>query len=110
MENFIAQFLALVDGIKLTTILILIVIDLIMGVIVGIKQGKFQLSKVGNFLNTSVLYFLGGYLLLGIVAVAEPAVDTVIVTSAWGLLDLTMIGLILAKAKKLGISIPDKLT
>ncbi len=109
MDNYIANFVAMVDGGKLLTILILIAIDFVLGVIVAIKEGNFQLSKVGNFLNTSVLYFLGGYLLLGAAATIEPQLGGTMITGAWVLLDATMVGFILAKAKKLGVPIPDVL-
>jgi hypothetical protein len=108
LEYYWQTFINLVDGPKLITILALIAIDFILGIIVALKEGTFELSKIANFLNTSVLYFLGGYFLLGLAATFEPAIDTGIVTAAWGLLDLTMIGFILAKAKKLGLPIPDK--
>lgn len=108
--DYINQYIALIDGVKLSTIMVLIAVDFILGIIVAIKEGTFQLSKIGNFLNTSVLYFLGGYLFLGVAAVAEPQIGTSLITGAWALLDLTMVGFILAKAKKLGLPIPDKLT
>jgi hypothetical protein len=108
--DYVKNFIALVDGLKLITILALIVIDLIMGILVAVKEGTFQLSKLGNFLNTSVLYYLGGYFALGAAATFEPSFGTVLVTGAWLALDATMVGYILAKAKKLGLPIPDKLT
>lgn len=107
--DFVNQFIAMVDGGKILTILILIAVDFVLGVVVAIKEGNFQLSKIGNFLNTSVLYFLGGYLLLGAAATIEPQLGGTMITGAWVLLDATMIGFILAKAKKLGVPIPDVL-
>ena len=108
--DYIQQYLNLIDGVKIVTILVLIAVDFVLGVIVAIKQGTFQLSKIAEFLNTSVLYFLGGYLVLGVAAVAEPSIGPQLITGAWLLLDATMIGLILAKAKALGITIPANLT
>lgn len=108
--DYVKQFMALVNGVKIITILVLIAVDFIMGILVAIKEGNFQLSKIGNFLNTSVLWFLGGYLVLGVAAVAEPAIGSSLITGAWVLLDATMVGFILAKAKKLGLPVPDKLT
>jgi hypothetical protein len=108
--QYIDQFLALVNGIKIVTILILIAVDLLLGIIIAIKEGTFQLSKIANFLNTSVLYFLGGYLLLGVAATAEPQWGAPMLIAAWLALDGTMVGFILAKLKKLGLPVPDKLT
>ena len=108
--EYINQFLAMVDGAKLLTILVLIVVDLLAGVIVAVKEGTFQLSKIADFLNTSVLYYLGGYLVLGVAATAEPQIGAPVVFAAWSLLGVTMIGSIFAKLKKLGLPIPDKMT
>lgn len=109
MEYFWQTYVDLINGWKLVTILILIAVDFILGVIVALKDGNFELAKIGQFLNTSVLYFLGGYLLLGLAAVAEPQFGETIVTGAFALLDATMIGFILNKVKALGIPIPEKL-
>ena len=108
--DYVKKFLGLVNGIKLITVLILILVDFILGIIVAIKEKTFQLSKLGSFLNTSVLYLVGGYFLIGIVCVAEPNIGEALIVSTWILLDATMIGSILAKAKKLGVPVPDKIT
>ncbi len=109
--DYLMQFIAMVNGIKIITIIALIIIDFIMGILVAVKEGTFQLSKIGSFLNTSVLYYLGGYFLLGAAATFEPSFGVTLITGAWLALDLTMVGFILAKAKKLGLpNIPNKLT
>lgn len=109
--DYINEYLALVDGVKILTILALFAVDFVLGIVVAIKEKTFQLSKIAEFLNTSVLYFLGGYLLLGVAGVAEPSIGNELVVGAWILLDATMVGFILAKCKKLGLTnIPDKLT
>jgi hypothetical protein len=109
MDYVLNTFMSLVDGTKLITILALIGIDFLMGIAIAIKEGNFELNKVGNYLNTSVLYFLGGYLLLGLAAVFEPEISVELVTGAWVTLDATMVGFIIMKAKKLGLPIPDKI-
>lgn len=103
------QFISLVDGSKLLVILILIILDLLLGIIVAVKEGTFQLSKIANFLNTSVLYFVGGYFVVGLFAAIEPKYAS-LVTASWVLLDATMVGFILGKLKKLGLPVPDKLS
>ena len=108
MDYFWQTFVNMVDGYKLITILALIAVDFIMGIIVAIKNGEFQLRKIGEFLNTSVLWFLGGYLVLGVAATVESSIPATAVTAAWALLDATMVGLIINKAKKLGLPVPDQ--
>jgi poly-beta-hydroxyalkanoate depolymerase len=109
LEYFWTTFVNLVDGAKIVTILILFLVDFILGVVVALKNGTFQLDKIANFLNTSVLYFLGGYLLLGVAAAVEPAINEAWVTAAFALLDATMVGFIIAKLKALGVPIPDQI-
>lgn len=108
MDYFWQTFMNMVDGYKLITILVLIAIDFIMGVVIAIKNGQFELSKIANFLNTSVLYFLGGYLLIGVAATVSDSIGEEVVTAAWALLDATMVGFIISKAKQLGLPVPDK--
>lgn len=108
--DYINQFIALVNGVKLTTVIALVIIDFILGILVALKEGTFQLSKIANFLNTSVLYYIGGYFLLGMAATCEPGFGAPLVTGAWVLLDATMVGSILGKLKKLGIPVPNNLS
>ncbi len=108
MDYFWTTFVNMIDGYKLITILILIAVDFVMGVVIAIKNGQFQLSKIAEFLNTSVLYFLGGYILIGVAATVSESINEEVVTAAWALLDVTMVGFIIDKAKKLGLPVPDK--
>ena len=108
MDYFWQTFVNMVDGYKLITILALIAIDFVMGIIIAIKNGEFKLSKIAQFLNTSVLYFLGGYLVLGVAATADSTIGENVVMAAWALLDATMVGFIIDKAKKLGLPVPDQ--
>jgi hypothetical protein len=107
LEYFLQTFINMVDGYKLLTICGLIGLDFVLGVVVALKDGTFQLEKIASFLNTSVLYFLGGYLVLGAAATIEPSIDPAWVTGAWVLLDATMVGFVVTKLKKLGVPIPD---
>ena len=99
-------FINMVDGVKLTTLAVLIGVDFLLGVIVALKEGSFQFSKLASFLNTSILGYVGGYLLLGVVATVDSNFETA-VTAGWVALDATLVAMILAKAKKLGLPIPN---
>jgi len=106
--DYINQFVALIDGVKLITLFALIFIDFILGVVVALKEGTFQLSKIGNFINTSVLGLVGGYFIVGAAATFEPQFASV-VTATWLLLDATILGFITAKLSKLGVPMPPAL-
>lgn len=107
--DYIKQFLTLVDGVKITTLAILIIADFILGVIVAIKGGTFKISKIANFLNTSVLAMVGGYFLVGAIATAESSFE-VMVTASWAAIDAALIAMIVTKCKSLGLPIPDALS
>jgi len=107
-------FLSLVDSGKILGILFFIVLDWIAGVIVAIKNGTFEFSKIADYLATSVLYLVGGYLVLGAAAaisigsmpVFQPYLVP-LVGASWGALTVALIAMFLSKLKELGIPIPD---
>lgn len=101
------QFLALVDGSKSTVILILIVVDLLAGIIVALKEGTFQFNKLANFLNTTVLCCVAGYYILGLIVMTHREFATLLL-AAYGLLDVSLLAGIWAKLGKLfpGLPVP----
>ena len=101
----LAQYIALVDGFKLVTLAILILVDLLLGVIVAIKEGLFKIDKLAQFLNTSVLAYVGGYLLVGLVAVVHTEFSPAVL-GAWVILDSTLLAGIWVKLGKLGLPVP----
>ena len=100
------QYIGLVDGFKMTTLVILILVDFVLGIIVALKAGTFEFSKIANFLNTTILAFVGGYLVVGLVALVHPEF-AYLVTAAWGLLDVGLLGGIWGKLGKLGLPVPE---
>jgi len=107
MENIINQYLVLVGGWKVVTILVLIVVDTLLGVSLAIKNKEFAWSKIADFLNTSVLMMFGGYLVLGIVGLAEVSLQAA-VPAALAVIDAKLIADIINKLKSFGLSISEK--
>ena len=107
MENLINQYLALVGGWKVITILVLILVDTLMGIILAVKNKEFAWSKIADFLNTSVLMMFGGYLILGIVGMAEESLRAA-VPAAMAVIDAKLLADIVNKFKSFGIPIPGK--
>ena len=103
------NYLSLIDGVKLISLAILIIADFLLGVIVAIKTGTFKLNKIASFLNTSVLEMVGGYFVVGAIALAEPSF-TAMVTASWAAIDLTLLAEIVMKCKNLGLPIPDSVS
>jgi len=103
------QFLSLVDSTKGVTFLILFIVDLLAGVVVSFKEGTFAFNKLANFLNTDVLFYLAGYYMIGVLVLAEPAWEPVLLASF--VLIVTSLGASIGlKLKKLGLPIPDQVT
>ncbi len=103
------DFIALVDGFKLLTLVVLIMADFVLGVIVALKAGTFQFAKIAQFLNTSVLAMVGGYFIVGVIAVFEPTWAN-IVPVTWGLMDVALLAGITGKLNALGVPMPKILS
>jgi phage-related holin len=108
MENFMSEFIALADGIKLTTLAALIVANFLTGLAVSIYSKTFRLKEVGAFLCTRVLPYLVSYGAVCVIAVVEPEWKTS-VTIIWGIIIAALVGAILTNLKEMGIKLPDSL-
>ncbi|MFA5154454.1 MAG: phage holin family protein [Clostridia bacterium] len=100
-----SQFVQMVDGMKLWTLGIFILVNFILGVAVSIKNKKFNLKTLGEFLGTKVVPYILGYYAVGMVALIEESWKTA-VPVVWGGIVLTLLGAILQNLKELGINIP----
>lgn len=49
-------------------VLTLILVDTLLGIMLSLKQGRFNLRKLPQFLSTNVLPYIGGLLVLGLAA------------------------------------------
>lgn len=106
--DYIQQFIALVDGVKLTLLVALILGNFITGIAVAIKNKSFNLKEMGDFLLTRVLPYLVGYFGVGILALVESSWAWA-VTAVWAVILATLVGAILQNLKELGITIPPAL-
>jgi hypothetical protein len=65
----------------LLVLVILVMVDLILGILAAIKQGKFEWPRVGEFYRTKVIPELGGWLLFVLAAragfntIVDPTAD-----------------------------------
>lgn len=107
--EYVNQFIAMVDGVKLTTLFALILCNFLTGVAVAVKTHTFELKKLGEFLYTRILPYIVAYFGVGIAAVADNN-WTWAVTATWGIILATLVGAILTNLKELGINqIPSAL-
>jgi len=108
MEEYLTQFVALADGMKLSILVSLIAANLVLGLAVSIWTKTFRLKAVGDFLLSRILPYILGYFTVVIVAIVMPAFE-VAVTIVWAFITATLIGAILAKLKEMGIKLPESL-
>ena len=106
MEQYLEQFVALVNGTKLTILVAMVFANLLTGIAVSIYTGSFRLKLVADFLVSKVLPYLISYLAVGVVAVVEPSWKAA-VTVVWGLIIVALAGAILTNLKEMGINLPD---
>jgi ABC-type uncharacterized transport system permease subunit len=108
MENYIAQFMALVDGVKITTLMSMIFLNFILGVAVSIKVGNFNLKKMGEFLYTRILPYVVSYFGIGVVCTIDKQWQPALIAT-WAIILAALLGAVLQNLKELGINIPGVL-
>jgi len=106
MEQYLAQFVALVNGTKLSVLAVMVFANLLTGIAVSIYTGSFRLKLVADFLVSKVLPYLVSYMAVAIMAVVEPSWKAA-VTIVWGLIIVALAGAILTNLKEMGINLPD---
>ncbi len=60
--------------IALLTVLAIITLDTVLGILASLKQGEFDWRELPRFLQTAILPFVGGLLLLGLVSMLSPEI------------------------------------
>ncbi len=104
MENLVYQYLGLVGGWKLLTIIVLIAADTLLGIGLAVRNRQFAWSKIADFLNTSVLVMFGSYFVLGIAGMAEASLQAAVPVSL-ALIDVKLIADIVNKLKSIGLAV-----
>lgn len=108
MEGYTQQFIGLVDGVKLTVLMALIVANFLTGLAVSIKTATFRLKELGDLLRSRVVPYILGYLAVGVVALVDATWQPAIMV-VWGIIVLTLGGAIIQNLKELGIKLPNVL-
>ena len=106
MEQYLEQFVALVNGTKLTVLVAMVFANLLTGVAVSIYTKTFRPKLVADFLVSRVLPYLVSYLAVGVIAVVEPSWKAAVAV-VWGLIIVALAGAILTNLKEMGINLPD---
>lgn len=106
MEQYIEQFIVLIDGTKLSVLAAMIFANLATGIAVSVYTRTFRLKAIADFLMTRVLPYVLSYLAVGAVAVVEPSWKTAVMV-VWALIAAALAGAILTNLKEMGIKLPD---
>lgn len=99
------QLIALFGTTQIYWILILIAVDVVLGIIAAILKKDFQLGKLAGFMKKGVLAYVLGFAVLEMIAQALPSL-AILVTVAFVLIVLALIGSILNNLAKMGLPIP----
>lgn len=102
MNDLITQFISLVDGVKLIVLFGLIALDTLTGIFLSITNKTFSLTKIADFLNTSILGLVIGYYAIGIFATIKPEFAFA-VPLTWAMIDAKLIADVIAKLRKIGV-------
>lgn len=99
------DFVALVDGAKVISIAILILVNIITGIAVAVKQNNFTLAEVGGWLKDRLLALVVPYFAAGALAMVDDSLELA-VPVAFGFIVATMASKILANITELGLPLP----
>ena len=116
MDQFWSEFASRVDVWALLTILIMVLVNLALGLILAVKFGKMELTKLADWLKDRVIPYVGGYLVL-VLGAAVPlskspdALSTDILaalpTTAFVFIVASLAGKLKEQVTALGLPIPD---
>ena len=99
------EIIALFGTTQIQWIVILIAVDVILGVVAAILKKEFRLGKLAKFMVKPVLGYVLGFAVLEMVAQALPSL-TGIVSFAFILIVLALIGSILSNLARMGLTLP----
>ena len=100
-----AQLIALFGTSQVQWILILVAIDVVLGIVAALIKKDFRLGKLAGFMKKGVLGYVLGFAVLEMVAQALPSL-VLIVSVAYVLILLALVGSILSNLGKMGLKLP----
>ncbi len=90
---------------QIQTIVLLVAIDVVLGIISALMKKEFVLGKLAGFMQKGVVGFVFGFAVLAAVGQSFPSL-AIVVTVAFWLVILALIGSILDNLTKIGVPIP----
>ena len=105
-----ALHLSSTDTTALIGLLVAIGADTLAGILVAVIKGTFKLSFIANFVQTSVLPYVGGALVLAILAATNPSQFDAPFLAAVSAAGLKFLGDIYSKLQGLGVPVETPTT
>jgi phage-related holin len=102
------EFVKVADSVKLSTLIVLILVNVGLGMAVAIMSSKWQLSKVADWLKTRVVPYVLGYFTICLVATVDESWNTMVVAT-WGFIVAFFMSKIVQNLKDIGLPVPDAL-
>jgi len=99
------QLVALFGTTQVQWILILVAIDVVLGIVAALIKKDFRLGKLAGFMKKGVLGYVLGFAVFEMVAQALPSL-VLIVSVAYVLILLALVGSILSNLGKMGLKLP----
>jgi len=93
---------------QIQMIIILIGIDVLLGIIAAFMKKEFVLGKIAGFMKRGILAYVFGFAVISAVGEVLPSL-AIIVTAAYWLIILALVGSILDNLGKVGLPIPKVL-
>lgn len=90
---------------QIQMIVVLIAVDVVLGILAALSKKDFVLGKLAGFMVKPVLGYVLGFVILVMVGQALPSL-AIVVTMAYFLIILSLIGSILDNLGKLGLPMP----
>lgn len=100
------EFVALVDGAKLSTLVAMIFANVALGVGLAVFTGQFRLKAVGDFLLLRVLPYGLGYFAIGMVALMDNTWEPALIAT-WVFVVGALTGHLAGQLRELGLPLPE---
>jgi hypothetical protein len=101
----VALHLSPTDISAFVAVLVAVGADTLAGVLVAVVKGTFKLSYIANFVRTSILPFVGGLLVMGLLAGMNPGQFDAPFLATAGTIGLKFLGDIVGKLQSLGLPV-----
>lgn len=105
-----ALHLSPTDTSALIGVLVAIGADTLAGILLALVKGTFKLSYIANFVQTSILPYVGGLLVMVLLAATNPAQFDTAFLAAASAVGLKFLGDIVTKLQALGLPVEEPAT